>query len=163
VILGFVVMAVKLLIQLIPFLAHLAALWVKWHERKILRYGVPLSESERADAIRMGVENPERIRLLKVERIPLLNGVVIQMLDRLIPSVSANTIGLSLRYGIYVRSAYWRDRRLIAHECVHTGQYERHRSVAAFLQAYFTGCIEMGYPAAPLEQEAIQRSAELGD
>ncbi|NQX02377.1 hypothetical protein HQ447_17100 [bacterium] len=51
----------------------------------------------------------------------------------------------------------------LAHECLHTGQYERHGEIAGFLRAYFTECIELGYPDAPMEQEAILRSAEWLD
>lgn len=48
---------------------------------------------------------------------------------------------------------------MIAHECVHTGQYERYGSAAGFLRTYLGECLEYGYLATPLEQEAIQRSA----
>ena len=139
----------------------LAAKWVGREERKILRDGVPLSPEGLRDALQMGVAHPEKIRLMKVERIPVLNGAFMKSLSWLVPAISPNTIGLSLRYGIYIRSCGWGDRKLIAHECVHTGQYERHGSIEAFLSAYFTECIEIGYPAAPMEQEAIRRAAEL--
>ena len=56
---------------------------------------------------------------------------------------------------------YWPARHLIAHECVHTGQYERSGSVAGFLRAYFSECLEIGYPDAAMEQEAVMRSADL--
>ncbi|MEO5915938.1 MAG: hypothetical protein ABIS50_17010 [Luteolibacter sp.] len=149
----------KLLLVLLP----LAVKWVVREERRILKNGVPLSPDGLMDASRMGVAHPEKIRLVKVDRIPMLNGVFMKWLSAMIPSVSCQTVGLSLRYGIYIRSRYWNDRHLIAHECVHTGQYERCGSVAAFLKSYFTECIESGYPDAPMEQEAIMRSAGLGD
>ncbi len=149
----------KWLLPLVP----LAAEWVRREERKILRDGVPLSPESLMDASRMGVAHPEKIRLMNVERIPVLNGAFISWLSRLVPAISSHTVGLSLRYGIYIRSRHWGDRHLIAHECVHTGQYERHGDIGAFLRAYFTECIEVGYPDAPLEQEAIVRSAGLGE
>lgn len=150
-------------LRFLPLFIPLAAKWVEWHERKILRDGVPLTTEELADASLMGVAHPEKIRLMSVERIPVLNGVFVKWLSRLVPSISASTVALSLRYGIYVRARYWRDRHLVAHECVHTGQYERHGSIAQFLRAYFTECIGDGYPDAPLEQEAILRSADLDE
>jgi len=109
----------------------------------------------------MGVAHPEKIRLMKVDQIPVLNGRVVKALSSLFPMISCNTVGLTLRYGIYIRSRYWDDRHLIAHECVHTGQYERCGSVASFLKCYFTECLETGYPDAPMEQEAIVRSSTL--
>ncbi len=109
----------------------------------------------------MGVAHPEKIRLMRVDRIPVLNSLLMKCIARLLPPVSANTVGLCLRYGIYLRVRYSDNRHLIAHECVHTGQYERHGSVSSFLRAYLTECMETGYPDAPLEREAISRSASL--
>ncbi|WP_345715874.1 hypothetical protein [Luteolibacter yonseiensis] len=149
------------MVRLLPLVLPVASGWVAWHERRILRLGVPLSAGEIADAARMGVRHPEKIRLLKTDDITVLNGVWVRTAARWIPSVSPHTVGLSLRYGIYVRSRHWRDRRLIAHECVHTAQYERLGGIRAFLRAYFTECILSGYPGAPLEQEAIMRSSGL--
>lgn len=150
-----------LALGLLPALLPLAAWWVALHERRILRLGVPLSPEGLRDAALMGVAHPEKIRLMKVNRIPWLNGLLVKSLSRIMPEVPCNTVGLSLRYGIYIRSEYWGNRHLIAHECVHTGQYERHAHTAGFLRAYFTECIEFGYPDAPLEQEAILRSAKI--
>jgi hypothetical protein len=151
----------RLMTRLLPLALPFAAAWVEWHERRILRSGIPLSATGLADAARMGVVHPEKIRLMQVSRIPVLNSPLMKTLSRLIPSISANTVGLSLRYGIYIREPWEGDRFLIAHECVHTGQYERSGSVTAFLCAYFAECIEIGYPDAPMEQEAILRSASL--
>lgn len=153
----------RLIVRLLPLAIPIAASWIAWHERRILRLGVTLSEQELSDASQMGVEHPERIRLLKVDHIPILNGALVRIAARCIPDISPNTVGLSLRYGIYVRSKYWRDRSLIAHECVHTAQYERLGSISGFLREYFTECLETGYPHAPLEQEAILRASELLD
>ena len=53
------------------------------------------------------------------------------------------------------------DRRLLAHECVHTGQYERLGGFKPFLKAYLRECIDPGYPDGPLEREAIERSRRV--
>ncbi len=153
----------KSLLKCLPLLLPVAVKWVEWEERKILTKGVSLSSEELMDASRMGVAHPEKIRLMRVDRIPILNSMLMRLLSRLIPEISPNTVGLSLRYGIYIRSKYWGNRHLIAHECVHTGQYERHGGIDGFLRAYFTECIELGYPDAPMEQEAILKSAVLSD
>ncbi len=148
-------------LHFLPAFVAVATRWVKWHERRILKHGVPLTPESLADAVRMGVAEPEKIRLMQVDSIPVLNGRLVKLLASRIPEISANTVGLTLGFGIYIRSPWWSDRHLIAHECVHSGQYERCGSVAAFLTAYFTQCIEDGYPAAAMEQEAIIRSAKL--
>lgn len=68
---------------------------------------------------------------------------------------------MSLRYGIFIRKEYWRDPYLLAHECVHTAQYERLGGFSNFLKAYLRECLEIGYPEAPMEQEAILKSEAL--
>ena len=150
-----------LALRLLPTFVWIATRWVDWHERRILKLGVALPEESLADAARMGVAQPEKIRLMRVDHIPMLNGGLVRLLAARLPEISANTVGVALGHGIYVRAAWWGDRHLIAHECVHVGQYERCGSTAAFLKKYFTECIETGYPAAPMEQEAIRRSATL--
>lgn len=146
---------------LLAVVIPLAAKWVEREEKRILRDGVPLDRQGLLDAGRMGVCHPEKIRLMKVDHIPILNSRFMELLSRMIPAVSASTVGLSLGYGIYVRSGYWGNRQLVAHECVHTAQYERYASRSRFLREYFSQCLVCGYPSAPLEQEAILRSAEL--
>lgn len=153
----------KLALFFLPVFVRIAGKWVESHERRIMRDGVPLSEECLTDAAKMGVVRPEKIRLLRVERIPALNGSFIRLLAWWFPAISTNTVGLTLGHGIYIRSPWWDDRCLIAHECVHVGQYERCGSAAAFLTAYFTQCIEDGYPDAAMEQEAIHRSGALDD
>lgn len=109
----------------------------------------------------MGVLHPERIRLLKVDRIPLPKSRLLQALGKLMGLTADTTTGLSVRYGIFIRSEFWGNRHLIAHECVHTGQYERLGGLRPFLSLYLRECLELGYLNSPLEREARTRSAVL--
>ena len=68
------------------------------------------------------------------------------------------TRGLTLQYGIFIRSDCWRDRSLVAHELVHTAQYERLGGILPFLRQYLLECVTIGYPEMPMEQEAIARA-----
>jgi hypothetical protein len=47
------------------------------------------------------------------------------------------------------------------HELGHTLQYERLGGFEAFLRQYLFECITIGYPAAPMEQEVVHRTAEI--
>ncbi len=151
----------KALVKAMPVLLPLAAQWASQQERRILLSGVPLSEPHFSDAQLMGVMHPEKIRLLKVDRIPLPASKLLRSAAKLTGLVSPDTAGMSLRYGIFIRFDCWGDRRIIAHECVHTAQYERFGGFREFLKHYLRECLEEGYPAGPLEQEAIQRSQEI--
>ncbi len=68
---------------------------------------------------------------------------------------------MALRYGIYLRSDHWNHRSTIVHECVHTAQYERLGGFLPFLRQYLQECVTIGYPAAPMEQEAILTAAQM--
>ena len=150
-----------LLLKAMPFFLPFAVKWASQQEQKILVAGVPLTEPYFSDARLMGVAHPERIRLLKVAQVPLPAGRVLRRAALLTRLVSQDTAGMALRYGIFIRSDFWQDRRIIAHECVHTAQYERLGGFAEFLRNYLHECLEVGYPAGPLEQEAIHKSEQV--
>jgi hypothetical protein len=136
-------------------LLPLAVSWVGKQERRMLRIGVPLNEQELIDAKTIGVAQPERVRLVQLDRVPFPTEPLLKAAASAIQFLTPTTCGLTLRYGIFVRSDCWRNRALIAHELVHVMQYERFGGILPFLRQYLTECITIGYPEAPLEQEAI--------
>jgi hypothetical protein len=139
-------------------LLPLAANWVQRQEKRMLRIGVPLSDQEMTDARAIGVAEPDRVRVLQLDRVPFPTDPMLKAAAAAIQFLTPATRGLALRYGIFVRSDCWRDRALIAHELVHVMQYERLGGILPFLRQYLSECITIGYPAAPLEQEAISIS-----
>jgi len=142
-------------------LLPLAAKWATAVEKRILREGVPLSEQGLADARTLGVRKPERVRLLALPCVPTPADLILKTAVAAIQFLTPATRGLALRYGIFVRSDCWGERRLIAHELVHTAQYERLGGIRPFLRQYLTECLTIGYPAGPMEQEAIARVRRL--
>src|SRR4029077_803261 len=108
-----------------PLCLPLAVRWVSQQEQKILGAGVALDESQVTDARLMGVVYPERVRLLRVDQVPLPANRLLRWVAKRRRLISSDTAGMALRYGIFIWSDCWQMRRLIAHECVHTAQYER--------------------------------------
>jgi hypothetical protein len=151
----------KLITRLSPAILPLAVRWAERQEATILARGVPLSPQGMADAREMGVIHPEKIRLLKVEYVPMPFNTFLRFVAKVSGLLSPHTSGMALRYGLFIRQDYWGHRHIIAHECVHTGQYERLNGFGPFLRQYVQECLEYGYPQAPLEQEAIMRSAQI--
>jgi hypothetical protein len=137
--------------QLLP----LAIAWAEEQEKFILKNGVPLSESQIVDSKLIPVTHPHLVKLLRVDQIPMPQHPLLKAAAIATNLISPNTIGLTLRYGIFIRSDYWGQRQLIVHELAHTAQYERLGSLTNFLQQYLHECVTIGYPAAPMEQEAI--------
>ncbi len=143
-------------------LLPLAARWAEALESRILREGVPLLPEELADAKALGVGEPERVRLLCLASVPTPDDLTLRAAAAAVQFLTPATRGLALRYGIFVRQDCWRDRRLVAHELVHTAQYERLGGIEPFLRQYLFECLTIGYPAAPMEQEAIKAVERLG-
>src|SRR3989442_6208771 len=144
-------------------LLPLACDWAEEQEHVILQDGVPLTTAQVADARRVGVAQPERVRLQVVEEIPLPTHPDLRMAADRTGLISPMTSGLTLRYGIFIRSDCWGERRLVVHELVHTMQYERFGGFMPFLRQYLHECITIGYPAAPMEQEAKRIEREMCD
>jgi len=148
-------------IRLLPIFVPFATQWVRMQEKRALRFGVPLNGEELADASALGVRNPDRVRLLRVEKMPTFENAALRPLAGVAERCFAHTAGLTLNYAILVQRDYWRERSLVAHELVHVGQYERLGGIGPFLRLYLRECLVPRYPNGPLEQEAILESARI--
>jgi hypothetical protein len=113
------------------------------------------------DAKAVGVRDAERVRLLPVKMMPWPGGSPLRAASAAAGFVTTATRGLTLSHGIFIRQDCWRNRELIAHELVHTAQYERFGGVEPFLRKYLTECLTVGYVASPLEAEAVRLAASL--
>ena len=105
-------------------------------------------------ARRVGATHPDRVRLLKVQEIPTPSHPALVTAGEATSLISPCTIGLTLRYGIFIRDDHWDQRRLVVHELAHTTESERLGNIEAFLRQYLHEYITIGYPAAPMEPEA---------
>lgn len=151
----------RFLVPALPLLLPWAARWAEEQEALILKNGVPLTAQGQIDARAMGVARPEKVRVLVVAVVPMPVHPLLRSVAQASGLLSPHTAGMTLGYGIFLRQDYRGHRQIIAHECVHVGQYERLGGFRPFLRQYVTECLEQGYPQAPLEQEAILRSAEI--
>jgi hypothetical protein len=142
-------------------LLALAAAWATEEEQKILRDGVSLSEKEIGDARPIGVQSPDRVRLLQIETIPRPSQPQLRAACDAIDFLTPATRGLTLGHGIFIRSDCWRDRLLVVHELAHVAQYERLGGILPFLRRYLFECLTVGYSASPLEREAIAVTARV--
>ncbi|MEM7103274.1 MAG: M28 family peptidase [Bacteroidota bacterium] len=135
--------------------------WAEKQEARILKEGVPLTEDQQIDAHLVGVKDIARVRLLKVDHVPMIDDPQLVKIGRMAGFLSSLTSGVSYRYGIYIRADQWDSRRLVVHELTHTMQYERFGSFEAFLKAYLEECLVLGYPNGGLEEEAIAMEKKI--
>ena len=135
-------------------LLPLAANWASEQETRILHEGVPLSEAEIACARAAGVKEPQRIRLFFVDAIPAPTHPILKTAYAALNLAPTGPRGLTLHYGIFVRTDCRQDRRLLLHELAHVAQFERLGGIFPFLRQYLFECFTIGYQNAPLEMEA---------
>lgn len=138
-----------------------AVKWCRTQDAMILARGVPLDAWESEVARRLGVAQPDQVRLLGVPTMPLPTDLVLRAAAQSLGLASSQSVGMALGYGIFVRDDCWRQRDIVVHELVHSAQSERLGGLDEFLRQYFTECFLHGYARAPLEQEALRRSAEI--
>lgn len=142
-------------------LLPLACEWAAEQERHILAAGEALSEAQLHDARLVGISHPDRVRLLYVPEILPPAHPMLRQAAEATHLISPLTGGLTLRYGIFMRSDCRGHRPLVVHELGHTLQYERMGGFEPFLRRYLSECLTIGYPEAPMEQEVIERTARI--
>ena len=130
-------------------------------EQRILATGEALSNTMLASARLVGVSAAERVRLLYVPEIPIPDDPALRAAVEETHFLSPLTRGLTLRYGIFIRSDCRSDRTMVIHELGHIAQYERLGGFEPFLRQYLFECLAIGYPEAPLEQEVIELTARI--
>jgi hypothetical protein len=134
-----------------------AAAWARQQEQFMLGNPASLVLIPQGQDIarRAGVARPEAVRILGVPEIPLPDEADLRQAAVAFGLITPGTAGLTIGHGIYVRQDYLNDAKLIAHELKHVAQYERLGGIPAFLRQYLSEVNQHGYPAAPMEQEAI--------
>ena len=138
--------------------APVAAIWLRLHEEVILLEGRSLTGDEIQLAGRLGVIDPESVRIRVVEEIRLpVPGFIAHAARRFgIPLVTPAAMSLNL--GIYLDESAAKSREILAHELTHTVQYQRLGGILPFLRQYIRECLEYGYQHSPMEIEARHKA-----
>ena len=145
---------------LLPRLIPRAIKWAEEVAADAASRGSLLDPSSLLDARSLGVQRPESIRVLMVDRLPLPSDAELQMVALQTGLLGPEMMGLTLGYSILICRGQM-CRRLLSHECRHVFQYEQAGSIALFLPEYLDSIIRVGYEDCPFEQDA--RAHELTD
>ncbi len=142
---------------MLPF----AIWWVRHNEKIALRLGRPLTDDELDWAKQFEIRHPEHVRVLNVTRIPSPVPHFIEKALQKLGFPVGNAAGMCMRYGIYLAEEYADRDELLAHELVHTHQFERLGGLYSFLRIYLFETIFLGYRNAPLEAEADDKANKV--
>jgi hypothetical protein len=138
---------------LLPQLLPTAIAWANFQSDHVGLMGQPLSASLIGVARRVGVRQPERIRVKLVDQLPMPEEPLLKEAAIQTGLLGPHMAGLTLGYSIFI--VHGQDTvRLISHECRHVFQYETLGSIEQFLPVYLQQIITLGYQGAPLEIDA---------
>jgi hypothetical protein len=141
------------LAEALPHLLPKAIAWAEACSTEIMTSGAPLTALELRLAHLVGVQQPERVRILEVSEIPQPEDPELRQAVTATGFLGPHTIGLTVGYGIYIVAGH-ATNRLVSHECRHVYQYEVTGSIRNFLPIYLRQIASVGYAAAPLELDA---------
>jgi len=139
--------------------------WAMATDNKGLKIGIALNEKEILLAKEIGIEFPEKVRIIYVDEVPFPseNEQLKQM------GLSLGLIGEGIDnqaqvfgYSVYVRKGLNFTFSMLAHELVHVMQVEREGSFGSLVRQYFTEVATYGYANAPLEVEAYKANTKYG-
>lgn len=145
-----------------PDLAKLAPGAIAWAEHEsaaVAAKGIAPTPAQVALARKVGVKQPERIRIQVVDQFPLPDQPEVKAAALRIGLATPGIIGLTLGHSVMVRRGYEKDARLLSHEFRHVAQYEQRGGIAPFLAQHLRDLAQYGYEDSPFEVDA--RAHEL--
>ena len=143
-------------------LLPLAYEWAKAQEEFILARGSPLSERATADALRAGVREPARVRVLVVDRISVPADPALAEASRRTGVITDASRAVAVGHGIIVRADCWGDRELLAHQLVHVAQCERSGGLQPYVRQYLSDRqTSANFTLGSLEDEARRTAREI--
>lgn len=132
--------------------------WAQQQERVAKYRGSPLSEDLISVARDVGVQQPEKVRIVALDSLPHPDDPSLRAAANTMGLLGPTMMGLTLGYAIFVLREH-NTVRLLSHELRHVHQYEQSGGIAEFLPVYISEILYYGYQQSPLEIDA--RSHEV--
>ena len=143
-------------------LMPLAYPWARTQEDFVLKHGTPLAPAQIVDALRCGVHDPSRVRLLVVDRISQPDDEELAEAARRAQIITDASRGVTIGHGIIIRADSWQNRELLLHQLVHVAQCERSGGLESFVAEYLCDrrtCAD--FSVGSLEDEARRLAHEI--
>lgn len=139
--------------------------WAAETEVRGLQVGVALNEQQLLIASEIGIQNPEKVRLVHVDEVPFpRENAVLNAVGEALGFIGEGIINNAQVFGytIYVRKGYPLTTPNLAHELVHVLQIER-SSLEQVISQHFADLVAYGYDDSPLEVEAFKANERYRD
>jgi len=138
----------------LPMLAPRAVAWAEHLAQGAAREGTPLTPALAALARRAGVREPERVRIVVLDEIPLPEEPLLKAAALKVGLSSSDAAGMTLGAAVFLRRGYEKDIRVLSHELRHVAQYEACGGIAGFLAVHLADLVAFGYEDSPFEVDA---------
>jgi hypothetical protein len=143
--------------RLLPKVVH----WVREVEAAILLLGEPLPPEPKADAIAIGINRADDVRLIVRSQMLLPIDAELGDLATATGLINQGTAGMAFGHGIILKFGAI-TRKLIAHELVHVKQYETRLGIENFLREYLHEILPPSrYGEGPMVQEAVKVASRI--
>lgn len=136
-----------------PLLIAQATAWARAQQDYILQNGVTLNAFGLSLAAKVGVREPNQIRILFVDQLPAPTEEPLRSYVLETGLIGPQMIGMALGYGVFAVGAQ-AGVRLYSHEFRHVAQYESMGGIHAFIPVYMNQIFTYGYTDSPLEVDA---------
>lgn len=146
--------------SVLPWLQPSITRWAQKLAQEVLATGQPLDAAGIAIARRVGVVEPQRVRIAYVKELPLPSHFFLRFAARRTGMMNARTVGFTLGYAVLMIEGKDTER-LRLHEFRHVYQYECAGSIEAFLPGYLRQVVTYGYRQAPLERDAVAQEQNV--
>jgi hypothetical protein len=140
-----------------PVIEELIKLFVQWGGAlgaRGDREGRALSPAHQQLAARLGVLEPETIRVLPVPSIPFVGSPVIRAATAAVGMTIEHIGSIALHHAIIVREDQQHRTDIWPHEFRHVAHYECLGGFQGFMAVYIRELVHFGYGAGPLEIDA---------
>lgn len=128
--------------------------WAKSMETQAQSEGSPLSEAQRSLASRMGVEQPDRVRVVVGSPPQPANPTLFVAMQK-IGMVGSHVNGLTFGHSVFINDKSSDPfNTVLSHELRHVKQHEDLGSIDSFLSAYVDQTNTYGYQGSGFEQDA---------
>lgn len=134
-------------------LLPLAIKWAEDHSDRIQNEGISLTEEQIKIAKQVGVNDPEKVKILEVDKLPFPENEKLSIAATQIGFLDEAMNGLTLGHSIYICKGN-NTTQLLSHELRHVYQYETFGSIPEFLLEYLKQIVFVGYENSLLEQDA---------
>lgn len=130
-----------------------ALVWMRGIEESCQTRGEQLSSIELRDAKSVGVQHPEKIRILSVPAIADPDEPLLLQAATELGLLGESAIGRTIGYGIEIVEGSV-SRRLLRHEFRHVYQFEQAGSIENFMTSHIQSVIANGYYDSEYEKDA---------